>query len=528
MKVLVTEPLAEEGVARLQGESDLEVDVTLKLSPEELIRVIPDYHGMIVRSATKVTPALLDAAANLKIVGRAGTGVDNIDLPACTDHGVVVVNTPGGNSVSVAELTIGVIIACARKIAQADQKLKQGVWAKKELRGHELNGKTLGIVGLGRIGREVAKRARPFGLKILGYDPFVADQDLEEKGIRLVELSELIAKSHIITLHVPVNDKTRNLINAERMATMRDGVILINHARGGLIEEEALLANLRSGKVAAAGLDAFLGEPTPMPELVQHENVVASPHIGASTFEAQEHMGYYVAGYVADYLVRGVLQSAVNYPSVSAEEMRQLEPYLLLASRLGAFASQVAAGRMRELQVTYCGELVDMRYAMLTDRALCAALQPFLDQTDVNPINARSLAKERGFRVVEATRRADCGFPGMIHVRLTTSEGTVEAEGTATGAGRAPRLISVDSLEIDTPLEGPTLFFRNEDVPGVIGRVGGFAGEKGINIQNFALRSDNKGGAVGVVQVGRRIERAERDEIKKLPGIRFVRMVDLP
>jgi len=528
MKVLVTEPLAEEGIARLQAEPGIEVEVKHKLPPEELKKIIGEYHGMIVRSATKVTADLLDAAGNLKVVGRAGTGVDNIDLDAATDHGVVVVNTPGGNAVSVAELVMGVIIACARKITRADATMKAGKWAKKELRGRELNGKIIGIVGLGRIGREVAARAKPFGLKVIGYDPFVNVEVVREAGIEPVELPDLFSKSHIITLHVPVNEKTRNLISKEEIASMRDGVILLNIARGGLFDEAAVLEGLNSKKIAAAGLDCYLNEPEPMRELVEHECVIATPHIGASTSEAQEHVGYYVAGYVADYLSRGVLQSAVNYPAVSAEEMKALGPNLVLAERLGAFASQVATGSMRELLVTYYGGLVDLRYALLTDRALCAALRPFLHDMDVNPINARTLAKGRGLKVTEATSRTECGFPGMIQLVLTTDQGAVRVEGAMVGEGRPPRLVSVDGLEFDAPLEGPTLFFRNDDVPGVIGRVGTFAGEKGINIKNFALRSDGQGGAAGVVQVDQRVDKGQRDELKKLPGIRFVRMVDLP
>jgi D-3-phosphoglycerate dehydrogenase len=528
MKVLVAEPLAEEGIAKLRAEPEIQVEVKQKPSPEELKKIIGEYHGMIVRSATKVTAELLDAAQNLKIVGRAGTGLDNIDLAAATEHGVVVVNTPGVNAVSVAELVIGVIIACARKITRADAGMKAGKWPKKELQGRELNGKTIGIIGLGRIGREVAVRAKPFGLKVIGYDPFVTVESARERGIEPVELPDLLARSHIITLHVPANEKTVNLIGPGEIASMRDGVILLNLARGGLVDEAALLDGLNRKKISAAGLDCYATEPEPLRELVEHENVVATPHIGASTAEAQEQVGYYVAGYVADYLIRGVLQSAVNYPAVTAEEMEALELNLVLASRLGAFVSRMAAGRMRELLVTYCGQLVDVRYALLTDRALCAALRPFLNDVDVNPINARSLAKGRGLMVTEATSRAECGFPGMIQMVLTTDQGAVRVEGAVVGEGRPPRLVSVDGLVFDAPLEGPTLFFRNDDVPGVIGRVGTFAGEKGINIKNFALRSDGQGAAAGVVQVDRRVDQSQCEEMKELPGIRFVRMVDLP
>jgi len=285
---------------------------------------------------------------------------------------------------------------------------------------------------------------------------------------------------------------------------------------------------LDQGKVLAAGLDAFESEPTPMKELVRHERVVATPHIGASTKEAQEQVGYYVAGYVADYLVRGVLQNAVNYPSVTAEETQALEPYLHVAECLGAFASQVAEGRMKEVVITYLGGLANMRYKLLSDRALCGALRPILAEQDVNPINARSLAGSRGLQVTEAIREDALGFGNLIQLRLVTYEGQVELHGVPVGGGRPARLVSLDGLEIDAPLDGPTLFFKNDDVPGVIGRVGSFAGQKSINIKNLALRSDGAGGAAGVVQVDRRVNREERAQLKDLPGIRFVRMIELP
>jgi len=528
MKVLVTEPLAEEGIARLRAEPGIDVHVRLKPSPEELLGLIPEYSGLIVRSSTSVDKDLLAAAEALKIVGRAGSGVDNIDLQAATGRGVVVVNTPGGNAVSVAELVMGLTIACARKIAAADRKLKAGTWAKKESKGRELNGKTMGIIGLGRIGREVARRARSFGLQVLGYDPFVAEGDFDEQGVRLVGLEELLAACHFVTMHVPRTDRTMNMIAADELGMMMDGAVLINAARGGLVDEAALLDALNGGKIAAAGLDVFSSEPEPLADLVRHENVVATPHIGASTAEAQEQVGYYVAGYVADYLIRGVVQSSVNYPAISAEEMRSLGPHLPVAERLGAFSAQVASGRMREMTATYFGELVSERYALLTDRALCGALRPFLDDTAVNTINARSLAEQRGLKIIEATSSRERGFAGMIRVELLTDEESIVVEGAAVGEGRPPRLVAVDTMKIDAPLEGPTLFFKNDDVPGVIGKIGTYAGENGINIANFALRSDQRGGAIGVVQIDKRISNRQRKEIKSLPGVRFVRMVDLP
>jgi D-3-phosphoglycerate dehydrogenase len=464
----------------------------------------------------------------LKIVGRAGTGVDNIDLQAATDHGVLVVNTPGGNTVSVAELTLGAMIACARHLSRADRLLKAGEWAKKKLKGRELNGKTLGLIGLGRIGREVARRARPFGMQVVGFDPYATAEGLAELGIEVVELEALLARAHVISLHVPRTDETAHIIDAAAIARMRPGVILLNFARGGLIDEPALLAALQSGQVSAASLDAFESEPEPLPALVQHDNVLATPHIGASTQEAQENVGYYVAGTVADFLVRGVLQNAVNYPSVSREQMQALAPHLVVAERLGALAGQLADGRVNGLQVTYSGELIGQKVALLTDRVLCGALRPVLDQTDVNPVNARPLAKARGIQIVEATSTDTGGYPAMIRAELTSDRGTLAVAGAAVGKDRPPRLVRIGRVAIDAPLVGPTLYFENDDKPGVIGRVGTYAGEQGINIANFALRADGKGGALGVIQIDQRVSRAQREGLARLPGIRKVRMVDLP
>jgi len=319
MKVLVSDSMAEEGVVQLRAEPGIEVDVKTNLSPEELAAVIPAYSGLIVRSATKVTAQIFEAADKLKIVGRAGTGVDNIDLDAATKHGVLVVNAPGGNSVSAAEMAMGLMLACARNIPRGDRNLKQGVWAKKECKGRELSGKTLGIVGLGRIGREVAVRAKAFGMRVVGYDPLIDAAAITGMGVEALDFDELLKSSHFITLHVPRTEKTTNMIGAAQFSMMRDDAILVNAARGGLVDEQALLAALNDGQLAGAGLDVYLGEPNPPQELVAHENVVATPHLGASTYEAQVKVATFVAGYIADYLLRGVVQSAVNKPKMGAD-----------------------------------------------------------------------------------------------------------------------------------------------------------------------------------------------------------------
>ncbi len=527
MRVLVSDPLAEQGLARLRAEPEIEIDVQLGRSPEQLAAAVADCQGWIVRSGTQVTAELLAAAPRLRVVGRAGSGVDNIDLQAATARGVVVVNTPGGNSVSVAELTLGAMVACARHLARADRLLKQGRWAKKELRGQELFGKTLGVIGLGRIGREVATRARAFDMRVVGADPYAARAELAEIGVEVVDLDELFARSHVVSLHVPRTAETAHLIDAAALARMRDGVLLLNFARGGLVDEQALLAALESGKVAAASLDAFESEPEPLAELVAHERVLATPHIGASTHEAQQNVGVYAATQVADYLVRGELRNAVNYPSISPDQAAALAPYLQLADRLGAFVSQAAAARMRQLTVTLQGSLVDQPTRLLVDRALAAALRPFLAAGEVNPVNARALAEQRGLRLVEAATADAGGFDARIQVELETDQGRLRATGVVAGADRPPRLVGLDGLDLDAPLAGHCLFLRNDDVPGVIGRIGSYAGDHGVNIVNFALRQDGQGGALALVQLDRRLDRAQRQALSGMEGIRAVRAVDL-
>jgi D-3-phosphoglycerate dehydrogenase / 2-oxoglutarate reductase len=317
MKVLVADQMAEEGIANLREEG-IEVDVKVELSPAELAEVIPEYSGLLVRSATKVTAEIFEAAEKLKIVGRAGTGVDNIDLQAATKHGVLVVNAPGGNSVSAAEMAFGLMLACARNIPRGDRNLKNGVWAKKECKGRELVSKTLGIIGLGRIGREVAVRAKAFGMRVVGYDPMVDAATVAKMGVEGLDFDELLKSSHFITLHVPRTKETTNMIGAAQFSMMRDDAILINAARGGLVDEKALLAALDDGQLAGAGLDVYVDEPKPPAELVAHDKIVATPHLGASTYEAQVKVATFVAGYLADFLLRGKVQSAVNKPNIGA------------------------------------------------------------------------------------------------------------------------------------------------------------------------------------------------------------------
>ncbi|RME22920.1 MAG: phosphoglycerate dehydrogenase [Deltaproteobacteria bacterium] len=524
-RILVTEPVAEEGLNLLRREG-FDVRVELGPEPDRLIELVEDAHGLIVRGATRVTAKVLEASRALKIVGRAGSGVDNIDLAAATARGVVVVNTPGGNSVSVAELALGLMLACARKICHADGRLKSGQWVKKECRGIELNGKTIGIVGMGRIGRQVAKRAVAFGMKVLGYDPFIAKEKISELGAEPVDLPDLLERSHVVTLHVPLTERSRAIIDAEAISRMRSDAILINTSRGGLVDERALLEALDSGRLWAAGLDAFENEPNPLPELVGHPRVVATPHIGASTREAQEQVGYHVASTIADYLLRGELRNAVNYTSVSAEQMHRIQPYLVLAERLGAFCSQIAVGRMKRLEFTYGGDLARESYGLLTDRALCGGLRPFLNDFDVNPVSARTLAADRGMEVVEAAESGPAGKSPSMAIVMKGESGVVSVVGGLSGQGR-PRLLEVDGIPLDAPLEGTIVFLRPADVPGVVGKLGSYLGDRSINITNLALQTDGKGSAVAVASVEGPVTREIVYGLRQFAEIPFSRLVRL-
>lgn len=527
MKVLVVEPISDEGLERLQAEPRIEVRAEMNPAPERLRELVSDCSGLVVRGATQVDRRLLEQAGKLRIIGRAGTGVDNIDLTAASERGVVVVNTPGGNSISVAELTLGLMLACARRIPRADSALKAGRWEKSALRGHELYGKTLGLVGLGRIGREVARRAAALGMKLLGYDPFVNRQQAQKLEVELVELDELLRRSHVVSLHLPLNERTREMLGREQLQLMKPGAILINAARGGLVDEQALLEALQSGHLQAAACDAFAQEPSPNPQLVGHPSLVATPHIGASTVEAQEQVGYHVAGTVADYLVRGQLRNAVNYISLAPDEARQIQPYLPLAERLGQFAAQAGGGHLQRLSITYRGELASSRYQVLSDRALCGVLRLFLRDVDINPISARSLAKQRQLELEETNTSEPCQFSGQLSLLLECEKERVSVDGALFNPQLPPRLLAVDGLELDLPLVGRLLFFRNDDQPGVVGRLGTLLGQAGINIERLALRADNSGGAPGVARLDRVISEQLRLRVRALPGIRRARMIDL-
>ena len=527
MKILIADKLSQQGIDLLKREPDWHVDLKSTLTPAQLLDEIGNYDGLLVRSNTKVKAEVIQAAINLKVVGRAGTGVDNIDIDAATKKGIVVMNTPGGNSISVAEHTIALLLSLARYLPEASSSAKQGKWEKRQFTGFELKDKTLGVVGLGRIGIEVVRRAKAFQMNLVVYDPFVSERLAKDLNVKMVSLDQLLAGSDIITLHVPLVEGTRNLVNAQSIARMKNGVRLINTARGELIQEDDLAAALNSGKVAAAALDVLSVEP-PNAEhpLLKHPHVIATPHIAASTLEAQETVGVEIAEQVRDFLKEGVIRNAVNFPSVSFEEYQKLGPFLRLGENLGAFLSQISEGRMNEIGIRYYGETVDLNTNLIANAIIVGILKPILCE-GVNVINARKILDERGILLIESRSNRVRSYSNLISVRLKTDRREEWIEGTILSQDNL-RLVAVDGIDIEAPLHGTILFIRNNDTPGVIGQIGTLLGNNDINIANFALgRSEGNHHAVGVVNVDSEINDEVLRQIGACPSIQFDRVIQL-
>jgi D-3-phosphoglycerate dehydrogenase len=453
----------------------------------------------MVRSATQVTPDLLAAAPNLRIVARAGTGVDNIDVAAASARGILVVNAPGANSISVAEHACALMLALARAVPAADRAMKHGKWEKKRFLGTELRGKTLGIAGFGRIGQEVAPRARAFGMRVVAHDPFIAQEVAEGMGVELLSLDEVCAVADFLTLHLPSTAETRHLFNDERFARVKPGLRIINTARGDLIDEAALRRAIEKGIVAGAALDVFETEPPGDWTLAQLPQVVATPHIAASTEEAQEQVGLDTAAAVRDFLCHGVVRNAVNFPSVHPDELQRLQPWVRLADNLAAIVTQMGAARIEAIALRYYGALADNRaVGVLAASAAAGVLRPIL-AGGVSIVNARAAAMERGIEIIESRSTRPRHFTSLVSIKLHTSEGDRWAEGTVFEPN-SPRLVSVRGVNVEAPLAGTLLIICNQDQPGVIGEVGTILGSHGVNIANFAL-GRNETGAVGVVNV---------------------------
>ena len=528
MKIVLAEKVSPATLAVFAAEPGWEVKTHDQL-PEGLPAALADADALVVRSAVQVDDALMEHAPKLRVIGRAGVGVDNIDAAAATRRGIVVMNTPGANAVAVAELTIGLMLALARKLPTANFTMHSGKWEKKSLQGAELRGKTLGILGLGRIGLEVAKRARGFGMELVGSDPFVSAAVARENGIALVSVEELFAKADYLTLHVGLTPQTANIINAKTLATMKKGVRIINCARGELVDQAALVDALKSEQVAGAALDVFTEEPPKNLPYVDFDKVILTPHIAGSTAEAQEAVGIQIAMQVREYLKLGVVQNAVNLPSLSHEEYVKLAPFIDLAGRLGSFLGQAGKSGIESIALVYGGALADAKTDLVRNSAIAGLLQ---GSENVNQINAAAVAQERGIRVHEEKQESHRGgAASVLTIVLHTATGESRASATVIH-GEQPRLLAFDNIDIETPLEGNLLVCRNLDVPGVIGKIGTTLGQLGVNIANFALGRERAGAkpvkALAVVQVDEPVSESVLAALMTIEALLEAKSVSLP
>jgi D-3-phosphoglycerate dehydrogenase len=498
MHIVIADQLPNSAIEILRSVPGWTVDARTQRPAAELARDLAEADALIVRSATTVDAQVIAGAPRLRVIARAGTGVDNVDVTAATERGIVVMNSPGANSVSVAEHALALMLALARAVPAADAAMKKGVWDKKRLTGAELRGKTLGVVGFGRVGQEVAARARAFGMDVVAHDPFIAAQIATTLGIELLSVDDLCARVDYLSLHAPATPETRHLLDARRLALCKPGIRIINTARGELIDEAALADAIERGHVGGAGLDVFEIEPPQDGRLTKLPQVVATPHIAASTVEAQELVGTETAMNVRDFLRDGVIRSAVNFPALPAEEYARARPWLQLAGRLGSLVAQLATGRTHGVSIRYYGPLVSARAEMLASAVVAGVLQPLLS-SGVTIVNARAVAVQRGIEIVETRSSRPRDFTNLLSVKLHTSDGERWVEGTVFEPG-SPRLSAVDGVEVEAPLEGTLVVITNNDQPGVIGEVGTILGRHKLNIANFALGRSSKG-AVGLVKI---------------------------
>ncbi len=523
MKVLISDNLSPVGVEILK-KAGLEVDARSKTSVEEIEKIIGDYDALIIRSATKVTKDLLDKATKLKVVGRAGSGLDNVDIPSATKKGVVVMNTPGGNTVTTAEHTIGMIFACARMIPQAYSSLKAGKWEKKKFEGVELYDKTLGVIGTGAIGGVVASRAIGLGMKVLAYDPFISPEKAKSLGIELADLPTIYKRSDFITIHTPKTKETANLINKNTIAQMKDSVRIINCARGGIVNEQDLYEALKSGKVAAAAFDVFEKEPPENHPLLTLDNFIATPHLGASTREAQENVAVAVAEQIVDYLIAGTVRNAVNVPSVPADQLPALSPYINLAERIGSFEAQLYEGGLTQVTVEYSGEVSNLKLEPITLAALKGLLTPILKE-NVNYVNAPLIAKDRGIEVKVSKTSSGSEYTSLVTVRVKASGREMAIAGTL-NSKKEPRIVQVDNFPMETVPEGDMLVLMNNDKPGVIGGIGMLLGQNGVNIARMQFGREKQGGlAMSVVSIDNQVSDGLMAKIRQLPNVLSVKQI---
>ncbi len=527
MKVLISDNISDRAVSIFKGTGVLDCDVCTGLSADELKRKIKDYHALVVRSATKVTRDILMSADNLKVIGRAGTGVDNIDVETATKRGIVVMNTPGGNTVTTAEHAIALLLSLARKIPQATASMREGRWEKKRFQGTEVTGKVLGILGVGNIGSVVAVRAQGLRMNVIAHDPYISREAADKLGITLVSFDELLKRSDFISIHVPLTESTRNLISADAFRKMKKGVRIINCARGGIVNEKDLYDAIKEGIVAGAALDVFEKEPPEKDNpLLGLEEVILTPHLGASTHEAQENVAIAIAEQISDYLLNGTIRNAVNVPSIPAEILSSLGPYIKLGEKLGSFQGQILGGGIEEITIEYSGDVVNYDIAPVTIACIKGLLDQVMDQY-VNFVNAPFVAKERGIKVVEIKSSRSIDFASSITIKVRTEEGENLIEGALFGKND-PRIVRLDRFLLDAVPEGYLLVLHNEDKPGVIGNVGTLLGANNINIARLHLGRESVGGeAVSLWNIDTPPSKEIIEKLLKLPNIISARVVKL-
>lgn len=518
-KVIATDGLAREGIEVFERYKDyFELDVMKGVSREELLKLIPSYHALIVRSATKVTQEVIERAENLKVIGRAGIGLDNVDVEAATKKGIIVMNTPLGNAITTAEHAIALMMSLARNIPQADALMKAEKWEKKKLEGVELFNKTLGVIGLGNIGSVVADRAKGLKMNVIAYDPYIPEEKAKKMGVKLVSFDELLRESDFITIHVPLTEETRNLINREAIEKMKPTVMIINCSRGGIVNENDLYEALSSGRIRGAAIDVFEKEPPDDWKLVKLPNVVATPHLGASTMEAQRNVSIAIAEQIVDFFLKGVIRNAFNVPPLPEEVLSVLMPYLTLAEKLGLFVAQMYSGHIHTIEITYEGEVAKLATDHLTSAFAKGFLSRMMEE-HVNMVNASFIARERGIKIVEMKNEVCSDYASLItvKVKLDSEEGVVAG---AVFGKKYPRIVRIEDFHLEAIPEGTVIVIRNWDRPGVIGNIGTTLGRRGINIAHMHIgRSAPGGSAVALVHVDTPVPKEVLKEIETLPNI---------
>ena len=517
-RVLISDALSPAAVAIFKERGvDVDFQPDLGKDKDKLAAIIGDYDGLAIRSATKVTAKILEHATRLKVIGRAGIGVDNVDIPAATQKGVIVMNTPFGNSITTAEHAIAMMFALARQIPSADTSTQAGKWEKNRFMGVEITAKTLGIIGCGNIGAIVADRAIGLHMRVIAFDPFLSPERALDLGVEKVELEELLARADIITLHTPLTAQTKNILSADSLARTKKGVRIINCARGGLVDEHALRALLDTGHIAGAAFDVFAEEPATSNILFGHPNVVCTPHLGAATTEAQENVALQVAEQMSDYLMRGAISNAVNFPSITAEEAPKLRPFIALAEKLGSFAGQLTDSGLKEIRITYQGDVASLKIKALTASAIAGVLRPALQ--DVNVVSAPVVAKERGIVIEETVREEEGDYESLITLEVVTDELSRSVSGTVFHDGK-PRIVDIKGIKVDAEFGPSMIYVTNEDKPGFIGRFASLLGNAGVNIATFNLGRKAQGGeAICLVSIDEPPPKKVLDALAGLPQV---------